>query len=390
VLPSCGVSSGAPLPRARIKTTPEDFLVEELSAYEPSGEGDHLFVRFTKRGLTTDDVALAIARTAGVNVRDVGIAGMKDKVAVATQTVSLPIPPKSGDEFEARVRALAIPGITILSTRRHTNKLRTGHLAGNRFTIVVRGIEPGRIDEVVSTLEAVGRVGLPNAFGPQRFGRGKDNAAKARAWLSGRAPAPRDGRLRRLLFSALQAELFNRVLDVRVAQGTWTTPLPGDLVKRRHSHALFSWTGRAEEDDAPYASEDPPLPTGPMFGVKMRSPEGEPLAIEQRVYSEGLGDGIDLASARNLGEGTRRLLCLWIEGLRIERLPSDQEAREGTVQGVHRGVDEGADRRGLRVHFVLPKGGYATSVLGTALALDTDTSPSRDSAASPIEPTEFV
>jgi tRNA pseudouridine13 synthase len=390
VIPSCGVSSGASLPRARIKTTPEDFLVEELSAYEPSGEGDHLFVRFTKRGLTTDDVAVAIARIAGVNVKDIGIAGMKDKVAVATQTVSLPIPPKSGDEFEARVRALAIPGVTILSARRHTNKLRTGHLAGNRFTIVVRGIEPGRIDEVVSTLEAVGRAGLPNAFGPQRFGRGKDNAAKARAWLSGRAPAPRDGRLRRLLFSALQAELFNRVLDVRVAQGTWVTPLPGDLVKRRHSHALFSWTGRAEEDDASYSAEDPPLPTGPMFGVKMRSPEGEPLAIEQRVYSEGLGDGIDLASAKNLGEGTRRPLCLWVEGLRIERLSSDQEAREGMVQGVHRAVDTGVDRRGLRVHFVLPKGGYATSVLGTALALDTDASPSNDSADRPIEPAEFV
>jgi tRNA pseudouridine13 synthase len=405
VLESGGATFRALLPRARIKTTPEDFLVEELPAYEPSGEGDHLFVRFTKRGLTTDEVAARIARLTGVPVRDIGIAGMKDKIAVATQTISLPIPPKSGDELEARVRALTFEGVTILSARRHTNKLRTGHLAGNRFTIVVRGIEAGRVDEVVSTLEHLGRTGLPNAFGPQRFGRGKDNAEKARAWLSGRAPPPRDGRLRRLLFSALQAELFNRVLDARVAQGTSAAPLPGDLVKRRHSHALFLWTGATDADAAtagaptsespptsgapptsgpPPTSEDPPLPTGPMFGVKMRSPEGEPRAIEERIYREGLGDGVDLASTRNLGEGTRRPLRLWIEGLEIERLSSDRDARHDILQSSQRG----ADGRGLRVHFVLPKGGYATSVLGAALALETDGGPSMDSADSPTESPE--
>jgi tRNA pseudouridine13 synthase len=385
VLPSHDASSWARLPRGRIKTKPEDFVVEELPAYEPSGEGDHLFVRFTKRGLTTDEAASKIARATAVPVRDIGIAGMKDKIAVATQTVSLPIPAKKGHELEARVRELAIEGVTVLSARRHTNKLRTGHLAGNRFSIVIREIELGRVDEVVSTLEAVGRRGLPNAFGPQRFGREKDNAEKARAWLSGRAPAPRDGRLRRLLFSALQAELFNRVLDTRVAQGTWATPLPGDLVKRTKSHALFLWTGAADEDIAPEAraSEGPPLPTGPMFGVKMRSPEGEPLAIEQRVYAEGLGDGVDLAGTRNLGEGTRRPLGLRLEGLEIERLA-------------------GTDGSGLTVGFVLPKGAYATSVLGTALALDDGTSaalPRRDQdltdaslqtndADSPTEPFE--
>jgi tRNA pseudouridine13 synthase len=374
VLASHDALSRAPLPRGRIKTTPEDFVVEELPAYEPSGEGEHLFVRLTKRGLTTDELAAKIARATSVPRRDIGIAGMKDKIAVTTQTLSLPIPPKSGEELEARVRALAMDGVTILSARRHIHKLRTGHLAGNRFTIVVRGIEPGRVDEVVSTLEAVGRVGLPNAFGPQRFGRGKDNADRARAWLSGRAPAPRDGRLRKLLFSSLQAELFNRVLDVRVAQGTWASALPGDLVKRRHSHALFLWTEAASKDEAfeaAHASEGPPLPTGPMFGVKMRWPEGEPLAVERLVYEEGLGDGVDLANTRALGEGTRRPLRLWIEALEIEPMEGEGAGPNGSS---------------LRVCFVLPKGGYATNVLGTALALDTDAGPELDSPAEPAEP----
>jgi tRNA pseudouridine13 synthase len=347
------------LPRGRIKAAPEDFVVEEVPAYEPSGEGEHLYVRFTKRGLTTDDVAAKIARGAGVPVRDVGIAGMKDKIAVTTQTVSLPIPPKTGDELEARVRALAIDGVTILDARRHGNKLRTGHLKGNRFTIVIRGIDPSRLDEVCAVLERIGREGLPNAFGPQRFGRGKDNAEKARAWLSGRGSAPRDHRLKRMLFSALQSELFNRVLDARVERGTWATALVGDLVKRREGHALFLWTG--EPDDGAHDAEGPPLPTGPMFGVKMRDPEGDSLVLEQQVLRDYLGEGVDLTSARSFGEGTRRPLCLWVEGLGIERLSPDE------------GKEAGADGSGLRVYFVLPKGGYATSVLGTALALDEGT-----------------
>jgi tRNA pseudouridine13 synthase len=337
-------------PRGSIKTTPEDFVVEEIPAYEPSGEGDHLYVLFTKRGLTTDEAAGRIARATAVPMRDVGIAGMKDKVAVTTQTISLPVPPKGGAELEAKVGDLSLEGITIHGARRHTNKLRTGHLYGNRFAIVVRGVERERVEEVVTTLEAVGREGLPNAFGAQRFGREKDNAERARAWLSGRAPAPRDGRLRRLLFSALQAELFNRVLGERVERGSWAIPLVGDLVKRRHSHALFLWTGDVTDQD------DAPSPTGPMFGAKMREPEGEPLELERAILRENLGEGVDLVSARALGEGTRRPLRLWVDELRIERLaPGDGEGQTGV---------------GLKLYFVLPKGGYATSVLGTALALE--------------------
>jgi tRNA pseudouridine13 synthase len=355
-----------PKPRGTIKTTPEDFVVEEIPAYEPCGEGDHLYVLFTKRGLTTDEAAGRMARATGVPMRDVGIAGMKDKVAVTTQTISLPLPPRGGAELEAKVRDLSLEGITIHGAKRHGNKLRTGHLVGNRFAVVVRGIERDRVESVVSRLETVGREGLPNAFGAQRFGREKDNADRARAWLSGRTPAPRDARLKRLLFSALQAELFNRVLDARVERGTWATPLVGDLVKRRRSHALFLWTGEgAAEDDAP-------SPTGPMFGAKMRDPEGEPLELERAVLREHLGEGVDLVAARALGEGTRRPLRLWVDELRIERLPpGDGEGRAGV---------------GLKLYFVLPKGGYATSVLGTALALDSVTLGPTESSDLPEPP----
>jgi tRNA pseudouridine13 synthase len=344
------------LPFGRIKTQPEDFRVEEVPAYPPSGEGDHLFVRFTKTNLTTDVAASRIAGAMHVAMRDVGIAGMKDKVAVTTQTVSFPLPREGREDFEARLSLLALDGITIHEGVRHTNKLKTGHLAANRFTIVVRGIHAERLAEVISALEEAGRAGIPNAFGPQRFGRDKDNADQARAWLSGRAKAPRDARLRRLLFSALQAELFNRVLDLRVKDGTWATPLLGDLVKRRSSGGLHLWTG--EE-----AGRDELSPTGPIFGVKMRDPEGAPFELEQRVLRESLGEGVDLAVTRPLGEGTRRSLRLWIDELHVDacELASETSASD--------------PERDLCVSFVLPKGGYATSVLGTVLALHPEENP---------------
>ncbi len=345
----------APLPRGQIKAAPEDFLVEEVPAYAPSGEGDHLFVRFTKRNLTTDVAASRIAAAMDVAMRDVGIAGMKDKVAVTTQTLSLPLPRERAQDFEAHLSRLALDDITIHECVRHTNKLRTGHLAANRFTIIVRGIEAARLAEVAAALEEAVRTGIPNAFGPQRFGKAKDNADQARDWLSGRAKAPRDARFRRLLFSALQAELFNRVLDLRVNQGTWSTPLRGDLVKRRTSGGLHLWTGGQAREELDGGDEV--SPTGPIFGVKMRDPEGEPFEIERTVLRDQLGEGIDLSATRALGEGTRRLLRLWVSDFRVEACePGSLPPRE-----------EGRD---LRVCFVLPKGGYATCVLGTVLDLD--------------------
>ncbi len=343
------------LPRARIKGCPEDFVVDEIPVYEPSGAGDHLFVRFTKRALTTDEAVRAIGRAMGVKLRDIGVAGLKDKVGITTQTISLPMPrgPANGPPFVERARALSLEGITVVDARPHGNKLKTGHLVGNRFTLRVGGLERSRRDEIVAGLERIGREGLPNAFGPQRFGKAKDNADRARAWLSGRAPAPGDPRLRRLLWSALQAEMFNAVLDERVADGTWKTPLLGDLVKRRVSGGLFLCAD--VQVDQERADRGELSPTGPIFGVKMRSPEGEPARLEQRIVSQMLGENVDLAATKALGEGTRRALRLWVEDLRVELLDD---------------ANDGANREqdaSIRVYFVLPKGAYATTVLSSVV-----------------------
>jgi tRNA pseudouridine13 synthase len=348
------------LPRGIIKASPEDFVVEELPLYEPSGEGDHLYVRFTKRNLPTDAAVRAIARALRIDTRDVGVAGLKDKVGVTTQTISVPV--GRDPTFEARARDLGIDGITIHSVRRHTNKLRTGHLAGNRFTIVVRAIE-GEVEEAVRSLERVGREGAPNAFGSQRFGREGDNAARARAWLRGEWSGPRDGRARRFLWSSLQSAIYNDVLRRRVADGTWTTPVPGDLLQKEDSGGLFLCAD--VQEDRARAERGEVSPTGPIVGIKMRGPEGAPLALEQEVTTAWLGDSFDFAGVRQLGEGARRPFRTIVRDLRVQ-------------------VDSGEQGPSVRVCFVLPKGAYATTVLSAAFTIDAFTTDEVSGAAGPL------
>lgn len=351
------------LPQGHIKVTPEDFVVDEIPAYLPSGEGEHLYLHFTKRNLTTDAAVRAICAALGVPSRDAGIAGMKDKVAVTTQWVSLHAMDRA---LDARAAALAIDGIVVHEVKRHGNKLRTGHLAGNRFTIVVRGVAKDDAPRVVDALARVGAEGLPNAFGAQRFGREGDNAARARAWLTGKERGPRDPRQKRFLWSALQSAVFNAVLEARVADGTWNVPLEGDLLKSRRPDGgggLFVCTD--VQTDRERALRGEVSPTGPILGVKMRAPEGRPAEIEREIAARLLGE-IDLASTRALGEGTRRVLRLEVTDL------------ETTVELGEQGAS-------VRVYFVLPKGAYATTVLGSAIQLENTAESVVSDASEPAE-----
>ncbi len=331
---------------AALKRFPEDFIVEELPLYEPSGQGDHVYVTFEKRGKNTLDAVREIARALGCNPRDAGTAGMKDRHAVTTQTISLlPAKGQKPDELCERARELSIEGIRVVSAARHGNKLKTGHLAGNRFTIVLRDIDAASIGDACARMRALGEQGVPNAFGEQRFGRDHDNAARAKAWLSGKVPPPRDARVLRLLYSALQSEVFNAVLDKRVADGTWRTPMLGDVLKKTDSGGLFLCTD--PEADGARARAGEVVPTGPIFGPKMLQPEATMAELEDAITRELLGDELDLGRARGLGDGTRRALVLPVRDIVADEILPET----------------GEERRSCRVGFVLPKGAYATTVL---------------------------
>jgi tRNA pseudouridine13 synthase len=332
-------------PTATVRLHLEDFAVEEIPAFAPSGAGEHLYLWVTKSDLTTDEALRRGGRAPAGAGRAAGYAGMKDRRAVTSQMVSLPFP---ANRREGEATELGLEGISVANPTRHGHKLKPGHLKGNRFSIVLRDIPREHIDEVATTLESAGKTGVPNAFGPQRFGRAGDNAERALQWLSGATRGPKDKREKRLLFSALQSHLFNRVLERRHREGTWTRPLLGDLLKKRDSGGIFACTDVDECSER--AARGEICPTGPIFGAKMRWPEGEPARIERETLADMGADGPSLFDDhRALGEGSRRPLTLYADDLTVEQMPEQDGA--------------------LRVHFVLPKGGYATTLLACAVAL---------------------
>ncbi len=326
-VPGCG---GA------FKESPEDFEVEELPAYLPSGEGEHLFLWVEKRGRSTPDVARALARHLGLGERDVSWAGLKDRQAVTRQWLCVPA------KVEAKLAGFALPGATVLEAKRHRNKLKTGHLDGNRFKLVVRGVtDAGAAREVLVRIE---RQGLPNFFGEQRFGVEGQNAAKGKAILlaGGRH---RDRFERKLLLSAYQSELFNRVLARRLERGQLGTVLLGDVLKKHETGGEFVCEDALA--DQPRADAFELSPTGPVFGPQMRQPTGTPAELEAAVLQE---EGITLATFEAGGDetrGTRRFLRVKVGEL--------THALEGDV---------------LRLSFTLPAGSYATELLRELLKND--------------------
>ncbi|HSN92141.1 MAG TPA: tRNA pseudouridine(13) synthase TruD [Anaeromyxobacteraceae bacterium] len=316
-----------------LRRTPEDFRVDELPAYQPSGAGPHLYLRVEKRGRTTRDALRALAGRLGVPERDAGYAGMKDREAVATQWLSFPV---ARDPDPA---GLAEPGLRVLEVSRHGNKLRPGHVRANRFSIAVRG---GDLERARACAAALGARGLPNFFGPQRFGAEGRNAEVGRALVRGQATpearrAARDRFLRRLSLSAYQALLFNRWLSERMADGLFASALRGDVLKKLDTGGLFTCADPAA--DGPRVERFEVSPAGPMFGHRLRPAEHEALAREERLLA---AEGITLSDfARGGGEaeGTRRAARLPV-AVALEPLQD-----------------------GYRAAFELPRGSYATVLL---------------------------
>lgn len=321
----------------RLRTTDDDFAVDEIPAYAADGTGDHVFVHVEKRGLTTPEAARRLAALAGVAARDVGWAGLKDRHAVTRQWLSLPPPTRPEP-----LAAVAEPGLTVLAAVRHRHKLRTGHLRGNRFALVVREVgdaeaAAARARAVLAALAA----GAPNWYGEQRFGARGDNADAGLALVraGGRGGGP--SRTKRFLVSALQSYLFNQWLTQRLDDGLATTVLAGDVLEKTATGGMFTSTDPAVDQARLDAGEL--AITGPMFGAAMRSPpDGTPAQLREARVLDAVGLGpADFAKVGSLGSGTRRTALLRLTDAAVEVVAPDA----------------------IRVTFSLPAGAYATAIL---------------------------
>ncbi len=223
---------GGPQVRAELRSRPEDFQVVERLDFEFSGDGEHDVLWIEKTGANTVWVARSLARFAGVPLRDVGYAGMKDRAAITRQWFSVRRPSGAGTDWTS----LTIPGVKLLTTSRNQRKLRQGAHCGNAFRIALRGVRV--IDESLRLLlERCRSSGVPNYFGEQRFGRGGNNVSLARAFFAGKRLKHED---RSMAISAARSLLFNRLLELRVTAGTWSTLQPGELASLNGSGSFFA------------------------------------------------------------------------------------------------------------------------------------------------------
>jgi tRNA pseudouridine13 synthase len=324
----------------KIKTQPEDFEVEEVPAYEPSGTGDFLYLWIEKRGMGAEFFVRQVARRLGIRTEEVGTAGLKDRHAVTRQMVSVPL------RAVVRLQELEGDGIRLLRVGRHGNKLRAGHLRGNHFRILVRGVEPGAGDRVVPVLEQMRREGMANFYGPQRFGRNFETAQLGLDLLRGTVTRARTPFLRRLALSAAQSVLFNRYLARRIADGLFRRVLAGDAMARWPFGGMFVAEDQPREQARLEAREI--VPAGPMFGRKLFRCTGEAASREQQVLEEANLPPQAFSSFGKLLPGTRRHTIIYLD---------DLAAAE--------------ELEGIRLTFTLPAGSYATVLLREITKSDT-------------------
>jgi tRNA pseudouridine13 synthase len=302
-----------------LRASPEDFVVEEELGYQASGAGEHVFLTVRKRGRNTQEVARAIAKLSGVPQMAVGYAGLKDRHAVTTQHFTVQLPGREAPDWAL----LDDDSLQILNAERHHRKIRRGGLRGNRFVI--------RVDSARGDRDLVDQR-------RQRFGRDGQNLIRVAELFAGSGRRP--GREQRgLLLSAARAQLFNRVLQARVQDGSWDRALDGDVMTLSGSQRQFAY----DPEDVtipPRLAELDIHPTGPLCGRRSRALET--VSVAKSIEEQALSDWAD-----------------WIGSLQRLGLDADRRALRLAVQDMHwRWSDEV-----LEIDFRLVAGAYATAVL---------------------------
>lgn len=405
----------------KIKQRPEDFVVEEIPLYEPTGDGEHVMALIQKTGLSTLDACAELARQLRIDRRDIGYAGMKDAQAVTQQIVTLPMV-KVQD-----VRNIQTDRIKVLWAEKHRSKIRMGHLSGNRFVIKIRDVDPMKVVRLKPVMETLHRRGVPNYFGEQRFGRRGNNDLLGAAFVRGDDKEvlrlllgdPRPGEdppdvfeartyyqagdyekaiqawprwahterrvlarlarsddpyqavmaidmpIRRLWVTALQSRIFNQILTQRI--NTIDRLMTGDLAYKHENGACFCVENA--ESEQPRADAFEISPTGPMIGRRLSMPRHKVRDMELALFKlYDISPDDFRSNTRDRSHGDRR-------PLRVQ--PTDTR------------LESGVDEHGgfIKVAFTLPPGAYATILLRELMKNDSPMVPTNDPEPSyPNEP----
>jgi len=321
----------------RIRARPEDFRVEEIAQYQPTGKGSHLYVNITKKNKTTRQVQKKIAEIFNLRPQNIGTAGLKDKNAITTQTFSILFEKNDVSAEDAVKRIDGKMEVEVNWAKFHTNKFRAGHLLGNRFTITISDIRIPRrkaFERATLIAEQIHLHGMPNYYGDQRLGRRGKNVLEGWEILNGEKRF-KDRWLSKLLVASYQSYLCNRYIAERVRRGLFDKLLLGDIAKKHETGGIF-WVNDLKVDQPRFESKEISF-TAPIFGYKMSHPLDESAKLETEIFEES---GMSMKTFKRMKiTGTRR----------FGRLAPEIEITE--------------NQRGIQLDFMLHKGAFATTLL---------------------------
>lgn len=322
----------------RIKVELDDFVVEEIPAYEPSGTGDHVYLWIEKRDLSAEYFVRQLGKRLGIPSDEIGTAGLKDRRAVTRQWVSVP------KIAEPRLTQIDGDGIRVLNVSRHANKLKAGHLRGNRFQILIRDYDRSKLEFVAPILDRIRDLGMPNYYGPQRFGQTGETAENGLRMIRGERLNAPPFRLK-LYLSAAQSLLFNDCLARRIADGLYRTVLDGDVMMKWPFGGIF-YVEDVPVEQARFDKRET-VTAGPMFGKKTFATKGPAAEREAAALRENDLTESSFDRPGKWMSGTRRHNIVYIDDLAAT-----------------------PEEHGLRLTFSLPAGSYATVLLREVMKAD--------------------
>lgn len=329
---------GPPPIRARIKAQPEHFIVRERLGFSADGEGEHVLLTVRKRGANTHWVAKQLARHARVDARDVGYSGLKDRHAVTEQAFTVPARHLAPEAW----LQVATSEFAVIGAARHRRKLKRGAHKTNEFEITLSDVV-GDMAALQERLPLISRHGVPNYFGPQRFGRDANNLQLARRWME-QGEVIGDRFQRGFALSAARAAIFNAVLEARVRRGDWNQLLSGDVANLQGSNSLFA-VDSVDESLAQRCADFDIHPTGPLWGGGELRTRCDVAVLEAQIAAEFQGFSTGLVAA----------------GLCHER-----RALRSSVQNLTWTLDATQ----LILRFTLSRGSFATAVVAELLGPD--------------------
>ena len=344
-LPKKRRSQGLPRVSATFVSSVEDFHVEEIPAYVPCGEGEHAYLWLEKTNMPADALFAHVSRVFKVSRRDIGYAGLKDTRATTWQFLSVPraAVSKVATDWAACAELLKTPQVRLVAGNYHQNKLRCGHLKGNRFAVTLRHGQSDDLARAQAIAERLQAQGMPNYYGDQRFGRNQSTLQHGLSLLEGsdkRKPGhARQAWLDKLALSAVQSALFNDYLALREQSGKRDLVLGGDILQVCASGGLF--LSEDPQADQPRFTSREVVPAGPMFGPSMKPATDAADALEQSVLAAAGLQAEAFTLHKRLTQGTRRATLVWLDDMRVEAV----------------------DTSTLRLQFTLPSGSYATEVI---------------------------